>query len=83
MAKNELLSCLQDQDVSTIMRTKVDNMLVYPWTPILDYSFTTDPYLESKNIEHSFEEYHVDTTTLFKCGHEIGNVARKIKLFSS
>ena len=61
MAKNEILSCLQNHDVSTIMRTKVDNMLVYPWTPILDHDFTTDPYLESKNIEHSFESGRFNT----------------------
>ena len=61
LAKNEILSCLQDQDVSTIMTTKVDNMLVYPWTPILDHDFTTDPYLESKNIEHSFESGQFNT----------------------
>ena len=61
LAKNEILSCLQNHDVSTIMRTKVDKMLVYPWTPILDHDFTTDPYLESKNIEHSFESGRFNT----------------------
>jgi carboxylesterase type B len=62
VAQNEILSCLQELEVAKIMTTKVDkDMLVYPWTPVLDYDFTPNPYLESKNVEHCFESGNFNT----------------------
>merc|ERR1712223_598720 len=61
MAENDMLNCLQQKNVSEIIKAQVDETIVsHPWTPISDYDFNSNPYL-SKNIKHCLENGHFNT----------------------